>query len=178
MHQSGHSRAHSMQAVQFSSWSAMTPRARAVGSSFSCGYWTVTGPPPMESGLRVWTISPNVTPRPLMRPGSLGIRRGPPRDRGTGRSLPHHHGDGRDRDPTQRRRDQPLPRELLELVLTEAGVREADPEDDERDEHHLGEQHDRAEDVPDAAVRINADRQVLATEEQRRHDGGEAEGGG
>src|SRR5262245_9935338 len=121
MHQSGHSRAHSMQAVQFSSWRAMTPRARGAGSSFSWGYWTVTGPPPIESGLRVWTISPKVTPRPLMRPGSLGIRRAPARVGGSARSLPHHHGDGRDRDPPQREGDEPLPGELLELVLAEAG---------------------------------------------------------
>ena len=44
MHQSGHSRAHSMQTVQFSSWRAMTPRARGAGSSFSWGYCTVTAP--------------------------------------------------------------------------------------------------------------------------------------
>ncbi len=42
MHQSGHWRAQSMQTVQFSSFRAMTPRARAAGASFSCGYCTVT----------------------------------------------------------------------------------------------------------------------------------------
>ena len=44
MHQSGHSRAQSMQTVQFSSLRAMTPRARGGGASFSCGYCTVTAP--------------------------------------------------------------------------------------------------------------------------------------
>ena len=34
---------------------------------------TVTGPPPRLSGLSVLTISPNVTPSPLMRPGILGL---------------------------------------------------------------------------------------------------------
>ena len=37
-------RAQSMQTVQFSSLRAMTPRARAAGASFSCGYCTVTAP--------------------------------------------------------------------------------------------------------------------------------------
>ena len=41
MHQSGQLRTHSMQTVQFSSSSAMTPRARVGGASFSCGYCTV-----------------------------------------------------------------------------------------------------------------------------------------
>src|SRR3954468_17764240 len=68
MHQSGHSRAHSMQAVQFSSWRAMAPRDRGAGCSLTFGYGTVTGPPPRLAGLSVWTISPKVTPRPLIRP--------------------------------------------------------------------------------------------------------------
>ena len=63
MHQSGHSRAQSMQTVQFSSLRAITPRARGVGSSFTWGYCTVT------AGL---SIVRNVTPRPLTRPGSCG----------------------------------------------------------------------------------------------------------
>ena len=59
MHQSGHERAHSMQTVQFSSLSAMTPRARAGGSSRSCGYCTVTVG---------FIIVLNVTPRPVSMP--------------------------------------------------------------------------------------------------------------
>ena len=38
MHQSGHERTQSMQTVQLSSRSAMTPRDRIGGASFSCGY--------------------------------------------------------------------------------------------------------------------------------------------
>ena len=53
-----------MQTVQFSSLSAMTPRARGGGSSFSCGYCTVTAG---------FSIVLNVMPRPLMTPGSLGF---------------------------------------------------------------------------------------------------------
>src|SRR5262245_62593086 len=64
MHQSGHCRAQSMQTVQFSSLSAMTPRARVGGSSRSCGYCTVTAG-------RI--IVRNVTPSPLTTPGSLGF---------------------------------------------------------------------------------------------------------
>src|ERR687886_2953862 len=68
MHQSGHSRAHSMQTVQFSSFRAITPRARGARSSFSWGYWTVTAPL-----VQVLIMVLNVTPRPLARPGSSGI---------------------------------------------------------------------------------------------------------
>ena len=42
MHQSGHSRAHSMQTVQFSSSRAMTPRLRGGSSGFTSGYCWVT----------------------------------------------------------------------------------------------------------------------------------------
>ena len=42
MHQSGHSRAHSMQEVQFSSNSAMTPRERGGSSGCASGYCAVT----------------------------------------------------------------------------------------------------------------------------------------
>ena len=64
MHQSGHCRAQSMQTVQFSSLSAMTPRARGAGSSRSWGYCTVTAPS---------IIVRKVTPSPLMTPGSFGF---------------------------------------------------------------------------------------------------------
>ena len=43
MHQSGHSREHSMHTVQFSSMSAMTPRVRGARSGRSWGYICVTG---------------------------------------------------------------------------------------------------------------------------------------
>src|SRR5205809_743334 len=59
MHQSGQERAHNMQTVQFSSLSAMTPRARGAGSSRSCGYCTVTAG---------FIIVRNVTPRPVSMP--------------------------------------------------------------------------------------------------------------
>ena len=41
MHQSGHSRAHSMQTVQFSSSSAITPRERGGRSGATSGYCCV-----------------------------------------------------------------------------------------------------------------------------------------
>src|SRR5580765_7879032 len=59
MHQSGHCRAHSMHTVQFSSFNAMTPRARVGGSSRSCGYCTVTAG---------FVIVLNVTPSPVSMP--------------------------------------------------------------------------------------------------------------
>src|SRR6187402_3252646 len=81
MHQSGHDRPQSMQAVQFSSLRAMTPRARAVGVSFSCGYCTVAAPIDgagiivlmPRDGNSVLVIVLNVTPRPLTSPGTFGV---------------------------------------------------------------------------------------------------------
>lgn len=59
MHQSGHSRAQSMQTVQFSSNSPITPRLRGGSSGWVSGYWAVTD-------LRV--IVRRVTASPLARP--------------------------------------------------------------------------------------------------------------
>src|SRR5262245_51522848 len=106
MHQSGHWRAHSMQTVQFSSLSAMTPRARVGGSSRSCGYCTVT------AGLNIVL---SVTPKPLTRPGNLGFM-SPPSE--------GHLEDGGEEDVGEADRDEELPRERLELILAETRVRE------------------------------------------------------
>src|SRR6266545_7035746 len=129
MHQSGHCRAQSMQTVQFSSLRAMTPRARAGGSSRSWGYCTVTAG---------FIIVRKVTPRPETMPGSLGlaIRKYP---------VPSedHLEDAGGEDVQERQGDEVLPGDRLQLVLAEPGVGEAHPEDEERDQHHLGEQHDR-----------------------------------
>ena len=51
-------------------------------------------------------------------------------------------------------RDEALPRERLQLVLAQARVREPHPEHQERDEHDLGEEHDRPEHVAPAAVSV------------------------
>src|SRR5262245_24543798 len=110
MHQSGHDRAHSRQTVQFSSRSALTPRARVGGDSLTCGYWTVLAP-----SLNVRNIVAIVTPRPLKRPGTLGMW------------LHRDLEDSRDDDVEQRQRDQHLPREALQLVLAEPRVAEAHP---------------------------------------------------
>ncbi len=87
MHQSGQLRTHSMQTVQFSDFSAITPRARGAGDSFSCGYWTVTAPRLGDGmsvmmprfGNSVLSSSPKVIRMPVNRPGilGLGIRRPP-----------------------------------------------------------------------------------------------------
>ena len=122
MHQSGHERAHSMQTVQFSSLSAMTPRARVGGSSRSCGYCTVTAG---------FSIVLNVTPRPLMTPGSFGFFM--PSDATLKTPVSE--------DVEQADRDEELPRQRLQLVLAEARVGEPHPEHEERDDHDLGEEH-------------------------------------
>ena len=59
MHQSGHSREHSMQTVQFSSLNAITPRVRGGRSGITCGYCCVTA-------RRVMVFI--VTLKPLTRP--------------------------------------------------------------------------------------------------------------
>src|SRR5207249_2965580 len=151
MHQSGHCRAHSMQTVQFSSFSAMTPRARVGGSSRSCGYCTVTAG---------FNIVLSVTPKPLTRPGSFGffmsshpVRRKPASARGEAESCEHgeraaasrvsrlaasepmvmvssskrHLEDAGEEDVRQADRDQEFPGQRLELILAEARVREANP---------------------------------------------------
>ena len=95
MHQSGHSRAHSMQTVQFSSNSAITPRERGGRSGATSGYCWVTDRRTMV--LRV-TASPFASPAPGIPPSlmplifpctpserehraeaNLRSRRGPPR---------------------------------------------------------------------------------------------------
>ncbi len=63
MHQLGHSRAHSMQEVQFSSISAITPRLRGGNSGWTSGYCSVT-----ERRARVFAVTFNPSTRPL--PGS------------------------------------------------------------------------------------------------------------
>lgn len=86
MHQSGHSRAHSMQTVQFSSNSPMTPRVRGGSSGWASGYCWVTV-------FRV--IVRRVTARPLARPLPGIDRRGRP-EGAAGAAGVWWSGDGRD----------------------------------------------------------------------------------
>src|SRR5204863_6871245 len=162
MHQSGQERAHSMQTVQFSSLSAMTPRARVGGSSRSWGYCTVTAG---------FSIVRNVTPSPLTNPGIFGLwiffMPTPSSERDlqcTGYQ-----------DVEQADRDEELPGERLELILAQARVGEPGPEHQERHGHDLADEHDR----PDHP--LGADRQAEPAgkrppaEEERRRDGCERE---
>src|SRR4051812_13136253 len=88
MHQSGHSRAHSMQTVQFSASRAITPRERGGRSGSTSGYCWVTDR--LVIVLNV-TASPLISPLPggfrslssVTRPypaRSVDIRRAHPRD--------------------------------------------------------------------------------------------------
>src|SRR2546421_10125045 len=104
MHQSGQERAHSMQTVQFSSLSAITPRARVGGSSRSWGYCTVTAG---------FSIVLNVTPRPPIRPGIFGLWIFFMPMPSSERDL---QGAG-DEDVCQADGDEELPGERLELTL-------------------------------------------------------------
>src|SRR3954447_10224134 len=61
MHQSGHSRAHSVQTVQFSSTRPITPRLRGGSSGSTSGYsWVVAG----RNSARAVVASPRTSPRP------------------------------------------------------------------------------------------------------------------
>src|SRR5437879_1863226 len=164
MHQSGHERAQSMQTVQFSSLSAMTPRARGAGSSRSCGYCTVTAG---------FIIVRNVTPRPVSMPLisrfiSLPLNSLPPA------ASERHLQYARQEDVQQRDRDEPLPRDRLQLVFSKTRIGEARPEHQERDEHHLGEEHRGPEEVGGGAVHP---RNRPATEEKGGRERGERERG-
>src|SRR5436190_5185319 len=137
MHQSGQERAHSMQTVQFSSLSAITPRARVGGSSRSCGYCTVT------AGL---SIVLSVTPNPVTRPGSFGFM-----SVLLARTSEGHLEDAGEEDVGEAERNEELPGERLELVFTKTRVGEPDPEHQERHEHDLAEEHE-GPDEPHHAV--------------------------
>ncbi|MFD0656377.1 hypothetical protein [Thermocatellispora tengchongensis] len=71
MHQSGHSRAQSMQTVQFSSTSAMTPRLRAGRSGRTSGYCCVTD---LFNMCRSVMDKPLASPTPGMRATSTSWR--------------------------------------------------------------------------------------------------------
>lgn len=80
MHQSGHSRAHSMQTVQFSSNRPMTPRERGGSSGWASGYCAVTV---FFVIVRRVTARPLASPEPGMRErvggrGSAMVTRSPP----------------------------------------------------------------------------------------------------
>src|SRR5215471_7467512 len=61
MHQLGHSRAHSMQEVQFSSISAITPRLRGGNSGRTSGYCSVTD---RRAKVLAVTFRPSTSPLP------------------------------------------------------------------------------------------------------------------
>src|SRR4051794_20829136 len=105
MHQSGHERAHSMQTVQFSSFSAMTPRARATGSSRSCGYCTVTAG---------FIIVLNVTPSPVSIPLISRFIAWLPSAR---LPLERHLQYAGHENVDERDRNEPLPGDRLQLIL-------------------------------------------------------------
>src|SRR6266481_814164 len=115
-----------MHTVQFSSFSAITPRARAGGSSRSCGYCTVTAG---------FIIVRNVTPRPVSMPLiSRFIALPPTHSRGrppaqcvrsASHPLERHLQYARREDVRQCDGDEPFPRDRLQLVFTKTRVGEA-----------------------------------------------------
>src|SRR3954453_1319411 len=156
MHQSGHSRAHSMHDVQFSSSSAITPRDRGGSSGRTCGYSRVT---------ERLVIERKVTPRPCSSPlpgtcssrsswwcscSGLSVIRPPP-------PPPHHSGvgcadsccdhpyDAGERDLRECQGHEPHPRQPLQLVLAQPRIGHTQPDHDERQGESLEEQPQPAE---------------------------------
>src|SRR5680860_486600 len=151
MHHAGHSRAHSMHTVQFSSINAITPRERGGSSGSASGYCAVTARLVM---FRQVTASPLA--RPL--PGRLTVS-------SLCHSLRHHHSYCRDRELEEHQGNQTLPGDPLQLVLTETWVGHPDPHHEKRDEERLGQ-------CPDPADLV-LERPVPATEEEHRRQRGE-----
>src|SRR5919199_4041958 len=110
MHQSGHSRAQSMQTVQFSSTSAITPRERGGKSGGVSGYCRVCARWPMVLSV---TASPLASPPPGTSPMTSSC----PTDRyGCHAARLHRDLDrGGDHELDQRQRDQAEPAEPLQL---------------------------------------------------------------
>ena len=145
MHQSGHSRAQSMQTVQFSSSSAITPRERGGRSGSTSGYcWVVDR---LVIVLRV-TASPFARPSPGMlmasHPALCACRTRPPPvsrpdlaecdlDAGGEHQLAEGH------------RHQHQPAEPLELVLAQPRVGHPQPDDHEGDREDLQQRPQPAE---------------------------------
>src|SRR3954447_208907 len=156
MHQSGHSRAHSMQTVQFSSSSPMTPRLRGGRSGRWCGYsWVTDG----------CVIDFNVTPSPCASPfpGTFTSASSPAAQKWTGfagssRRPPYDAGEG---DLRERGGDETGPRELLQLVGAQPRVADPDPD------HHEGQQQ-RLEKQPEPTQLVLQERPLPPAEEQRR----------
>src|SRR5918999_1272610 len=154
MHQSGHSRAHSMHTVQFSSLSAITPRVLNGRSCFSSGYSiTVLC---LKRCFSV-TASPFRSPKPkprrraLFRRGSIALPFGSSSvstllssSIAMSSSLNVKNPCTGREDEREGRRDQVLPGKLLKLVLTYARKRRSDPQEQENHEHHLDREPDHA----------------------------------
>ena len=132
MHQSGHSRAHSMQTVQFSSNSAITPRLRGGRSGCTSGYCRVCGPPghrPQRDG------------EPAGQPG----RPGPPAQASSRSLTQRHRDDAGEHELGQRDRHQHQPAEPLQLVLAQPRVGHPEPDHHEGQREHLDQRPQPAE---------------------------------
>src|SRR4029450_9447818 len=117
----------------------MTPRVRGGRSGFSCGYgWVMEG--------RSACLS--VTPRPFIRPRpvDLGSTSGAfrtPRSSTAMTLLERDLEDAGAHELQQRQRDQHEPRDPLQLILAQAGVGDAEPDDEEGERPDLREHPQR-----------------------------------
>src|SRR3979411_2300932 len=114
MHQSGHSRAQSLHMAQVSSLREMTPRERGGRGALSSGYCTVTD---LET---MWRM---VIPRPLSSPvpNAAFLSFDSPVTVSPCLSPVSQFQCAGDEDVDKRQRDEHLPRELLELILSQSG---------------------------------------------------------
>ena len=111
----------------------MTPRARGAGSSFSCGYCTVTAP--LEGdGIGVERAPfGNIVLTTSLHRDAEALDEAEPFTFGSG----HQNTTFRTMVTTMLtsdERDEDLQAKRCELVLTEAGIGEPDPEDDDAEE--------------------------------------------
>src|SRR5688572_8294842 len=158
MHQSGHSRAHSMQTVQFSSRSAITPRLRGGRSGSTSGYcWvvdrlvivlSVTARPwtrPLPGAPRSPSSLTNTYPAP-----SGDVKRAHPPQSLSWLAQDLHDGGQGQLEQSDRHEHQPA--EPLQLILAEPGIADPEPDDHERDGEDLQQRPQPAELVGQRAV--------------------------
>src|SRR5665809_20357 len=164
MHQSGHSRAHSMHTVQFSSLSAITPRVRGERSCLTSGYWmTALRLKRCLSSTAIPLSSP--MPKPGLRAlSSLSSTSSAIRFLA---SWAVENPCAGHQDQREGQWDEDLPRELLQLILAQAWERESDPQQQKDHERGLDEEPQHAGDYLE---RLPGNDRLVPAEEQRRAD--------
>src|SRR3990170_3121706 len=164
MHQSGHSRAHSMHTVQFSSLRAITPRVRGERSCLTSGYWMT------ELRLKRCLSNTRIPfSNPIPKPGLRALSSLWSTSKAirflASRAVENPRAGHQDQHEGQW--NEGLPRELLELVFAQAREREPDPQQQKDHERGLDEEPQHAVDYLE---RLPWNDRFVPPEEQRRAD--------